>query len=292
MDRPGPRINFRGLPPALRPQWFLSIGVLATFAVASLGVPLPPAQLPEPAFEQPSILEMFTPPRGPHRHLYFEEVGISETGITALVRAGAPVTVRVRLQDLGNEKTEVVDEFTLRSGESRQVHFQPENSDALMALTWRNQHGQMSSIALRADQMPYPLPSVTGPYCTLALTSMTWAPGLIEGTLAATCVDEKLDTFEVAVEAGYLGEASLPARRPAFPTTLAGMVHVRVPETDHLSAVSLDAEGHAAFSVPLPDREGFHQVVIETGLDVGLIVDAPSYVETFYFPPYEEEYHR
>ena len=293
------RLRRRGLPPGLvrrRRKWLLAAGVaaLSAAALAAMSLTAPgPASGQEP--EDPELglwdlaSEIDFEPREPvpGRRLYFEELRVTGDRAHVTLRAATDLEIRVRaFGGLRGREMRFWSAAALAERGTISYSLPLSGDDPSLTLSWEDGIGQGGAVTIRAEQLPYPLPVVDGELCDLAVTSLSWKPGLVEGTVSSECVDRVEEVVKVWTAVGH-DLIGVDALIESDVTGIAGTVSV----TDGGFSLSVPfvPDGETAFALPVARGEVIRSVEIGVDLAATLAVPMPDLVRLTHHPQRTED---
>ena len=138
--------------------------------------------------------------------------------------------------------------------------------------SWEDTLGQAGAVTFEDGQIPYPLPPVEGELCNVAVASLGWTPGSVEGTVESECVAQVEEPVELQPVAGH-ASVTETALMEAQVTAIKGTVAVEAGAAG--ANVPFVPNGVTRFSIPVATGEAVHAVTIDIGLEAGLRIPMP-----------------
>ena len=257
---------------------------LAVIASASVCSPPPLAVADEGDGETwtSDEIEFDPPPLIPGRRLYIERLSVTPTAATVVVRAAANLEVEARaFGGPGGREPRFQRENTLGSG-GRSSYLAPlDGPIPSFTFSWRDEHGQAGALSLAGDQLPYPLPEVSGELCDLRLVRLSWREGTVEGSVRFDCPAALDEPVELETVSGH-ARLSHTALLPAEVTRITGMLTVSA--NGRQASVPFVAGGETLFSLALGASREILAVEITAALTADLRIALPPLVRLTHRP--------
>ena len=296
------RLRGRGLSHGLlrrRRKWLLVAGVVALSAAAlaamSLTAPAP-ASGQEPGEAEPGLWDLeseidFVPREPvPGRRLYVEELRVTGDRAHVTLRAATDLEIRVRaFGGLRGREMRFWSAAALAGREAVSYSLPLSGDEPSLTLSWEDGIGQGGAVTIRAGQIPYPLPQAQGELCDLSVTSLSWRPGLIEGTISSECVDEVDEVVRVWTAVGH-DLIGVDALIESDVTLITGTVSVT--DGGYSLTAALVPDGETAFALPVARGEAVRTVEIGVDLAATLSVPMPDLVRLTHHPARTEDHIR
>ncbi len=258
----------------------LAVSVAATTAVGVMALAAQPASADghDQWFEE----EVLIPEPVPGQRLFLERLTVYGDRAGIALRASTDLQVHVRAyggdggQTLVYQATE-----SLVTGERRGWDVPLDGEFPSVTVSWQDGFGEAGAFSLEGAQLPYPLPSIEGELCSVAVTSLSWSPGRIEGSVSSRCADTVEERVELPVAAGH-HEASVTALIEASVTDLSGTVTVT--SGTWTAAADLAPNGSTTFRLPIGGGAGVQAVAVEAAIEATTTAPLPALVELTHHP--------
>ena len=162
---------------------------------------------------------------------------------------------------------------SLEEGDRRSFRFPLTGPAPYATFSWRDSIGEAGAFSLQGDQLPFPLPSVSGEMCDLEVTSLSWSGGEVEGTLSSACSSKVEERVDLAVLSGHRSLA-IAALLMGSVTNVEGEIAVDAGGSRSISP--LVPGGETVFRLTVPVGEAVHAINVEVGLEATLDVAVPA----------------
>ena len=276
--------------PGRRWKWLVVAGVVAfsAAALAAMSLAAPPptsAQEPEPKefglWDLGDEIEFEPREPVPGRRLYFEELRVAGDRAYVTLRAATDLEIRVRaFGGLRGRELRFWSAAALVERETISYSLPLAGDEPSLTLSWEDGIGQGGAVTVTKDQIPFPLPSVDGELCDIAVTSLGWTTGLVEGVVSADCVTKVDEVVKVWTVVGHdlIGADAVIESRV---TGITGTVTV----TDGGFNLTLPfVEGETSFRLPVAAGEVIRSVEIGVEIEATLQVPMPDLVRLTHHP--------
>ena len=275
--------------PRQRWKWLMAAGVaaLSAAALAAMALTASPASGQEPELEDIGLWDIqseieFEPREPvPGRRLYFEELRVAGDRAHVTLRAATGLEIRVRaFGGLWGRELRFWSAAALDERETVSYSLPLAGDEPSLTFSWEDGIGQGGAVTVRKEQIPYPLPSIEGELCDIAVTSLGWTPGLVAGVVSAECVkrlDEVVKAWTVVghdlIGVDAVIESTVTAITGTYTVTDGGF-NVTIPF----------AEGEITFELPVAFGEIVRAVRIDLALEATLEVPMPDLVRLTHHP--------
>ena len=221
--------------------------------------------------------EVLTPEFVPGQRLYLERLTVYGDRAGLALRASTDLQVHVRAYG-GDDGQTLVYQATasLLTGERRGWDLPLDGAFPSVTVSWQDGFGEAGAISLEGAQLPYPLPSIEGELCSLAVTSLSWSPGRIEGSVSSVCAASVEERVDLPFAAGH-HQASVVALVEASVTDLSGTLTVT--SGTWTATAAFVPDGSTSFRLPMGSGEGIRAVAIEVALEATTTAPLPPLVE-------------
>ena len=226
--------------------------------------------------------ELTIPEPVPGRRLFVERLEV--TGDVATLTLRAATTLDIQVRGYGGDDGQTLTfqrRASLATGGRVSYTLPLVGESPSITVSWRDELGEAGALSLEGDQLPYPLPTVEGELCDLSMTSVSWTPGSIAGTVASTCASSVEARVDLPVASGH-HEASVTALTEATVTGLSGTVTVTA--GSHSTSAALVADGSTNFTLQVGNAAGLHRLAIEAALEATVTAPLPALVELTHHP--------
>ncbi len=218
----------------------------------------------------------------PGRRLFVEAVEVSGGRAQVTVRAATPLDVTVRAMGGAEGRTTVfTQDGFLTTGREAAFDLPLDGDAPSLTFSWRDRLGQAGAVSLLGSQLPHPLPQVEGEVCNLAVTSLAWRAGTIEGALTSRCRASLEEVLEVDTVTGHESAQALMAL-PATVTAVTGNVVVRSGSVT--TTVPFVQDGVTSFTLDVGQHRTDHAVAITADLRATLRVPLPAVTVLTHYP--------
>ncbi len=263
----------------------LAVSVASVTACGAMALAAQPASADghDQWFEE----EVLIPESVPGQRLFLERLTVYGGRAGIALRASTDLQVHVRAYG-GDDGQTLVYQATegLVTGERRGWDFPLDGEFPSVTVSWQDGFGEAGAFSLEGAQLPYPLPSIEGELCSVTVTSLSWSPGRIEGSVSSRCADTVEERVELPVAAGH-HEASVTALVEATVSGLSGTVTVT--SGTWTATADLAPNGSTTFRLPIGAGAGIQAVAIEVALDATTTAPLPALVELTHHPERTEQ---
>ena len=255
-----------------------SVAVTTVFGVMALGSQPASADGHDQWFGE----EVSIPEPIPGQRLFVERIEVTGAVATLTLRAATALDIQVRGYGGDDGQTLTFQRRASLATGGRVSYTLPLVGESpSITVSWRDELGEAGALSLEGDQLPYPLPTVEGELCDLSMTSVSWTPGSIAGTVASTCASSVEARVDLPVASGH-HEASVTALTEATVTGLSGTVTVTA--GSHSTSAALVADGSTNFTLQVGNAAGLHRLAIEAALEATVTAPLPALVELTHHP--------
>ncbi|MCY4617237.1 MAG: hypothetical protein OXD50_01600 [Chloroflexi bacterium] len=261
-------------------RWPALLGAASALAVvASVAVCTPPSALADDG-EQESWtsdeIEFDPPPLIPGRRLFIERLTVTREAATVVLKAAANLEVEARaFGGPDGREPKFQRDDTLGQG-GRSSYLMPLDGPVpSFTFSWRDEHGQAGAISLSGNQLPYPLPDVSGEVCDLRLVRLSWRSGAIDGSVDSDCPSRLEEPVELETAAGHVN-LSHTALLPAEVTQVTGTLTVSA--GGRQSSAPLLADGATLFELATGAGREIFTVDLTAALTAHLTIELPPLV--------------
>ncbi len=258
----------------------LAVSVAATLAFGFMALAAQPASAD--GHDQWFDEELLTPESVPGQRLFLERLTVYGDRAGFALRAATDLDVQVRAYGGADGQTLVYRaKESLVAGERRGWDVPLEGEFPSVTVSWQDGFGEAGAFGLEGAQIPYPLPAAEGELCSLAVTSLSWSPGRIEGGVASTCVSVVEERVDLPVSSGH-HPASVTALVEATVSDLSGTLTVT--SGARATSVALVPGGNTAFRLSIGNGAGIRSVSFEAVLEATTTAPLPALVELTHHP--------
>ena len=218
----------------------------------------------------------------PGRRLFVENLAVIDS--LAMITLRAATELKLDARSYGGDGGRTLTFFVadhMQQGEAEIFGLSLDGPDPSFTFAWQDTLGHTGALALRAWQLPHPLPTAEGEICDLRADTLGWAPGYISGVIKSDCAAELEERLELPVSDGYHRQ-SVNAALPGTVTGVTGTVNVAAGGSS--VSVPFVPGGETRFQLPVPDGEAVHNVTIEADLEASLRVSRPPLVRLTHHP--------
>ncbi len=280
----------------LRRRWpRLPLAGLAAAALAAAAIAAPdPAAAQDPGADPEEVplwdlsaeLEFEPADPVPGRRLYYEELRIVPGRAHVRLRAATDLEVRARaFGGPGGRELRFWGAASLDVGAAVSFSMPLVGDSPSLTFSWVDGIGQAGALSITAERIPHPLPAAQGEICDLAVTSVSWRPGRIEGTVAATCAKRLDERVRVWTAVGH-ERIGMDAGIDSAVDSVSGTLTVTDGGFTASSALAPDSE--ASFSLPVARGESLRTVRLDAALSADLSVPLPRLVRLTHRPARSE----
>ena len=296
--RRGPRNGGNAAKPNIRETqggkpWYRLLAVAGLLVLTVIAIP-GSALADDPEDEDPGwrLGEIYFEPPDPvpGRRIFIERLAVSGDTATVSLRAAHDLDLKVRVFGGRTGRTlKMGANAIVHSGETKTYNLTLNGPKPSFTFSWTDALGFSGAVSLKSGQIPYPLPSYDGGLCDLAVTSLEWTPGQINGVIASECISETRQEIDLPVYGGHFSQ-SVPALLDAGVTGIAGTVNVEAGA--HTTSAAFVPDGETEFSLAVPDRKATHDLEITAELAATLNVPLPPMLQTVHHPARTDVYRR
>ncbi len=267
-----------------RGRFLAAAGLLALAVVAMPGSALADDPDDNPYGDAWRLGEIYFEPPDPvpGRRIYVERLAVSGDTAAVTLRAAHDLDLKGRVFGGRTGRTlEMGFNTGLAAGESKSHNLILDGPAPSFTFSWQDTLGFSGAASLKSHQIPYPLPSVDGDLCDLAVTSLEWTPGRISGVIASECIAETRHEEDLPVYGGHFSQ-SVPALLDATVTAVAGTVSVTW--GGHSTTATFVPDGETAFALPVANARAVNELEIAADLTATLNVPRPPMLQTTHHP--------
>ena len=236
----------------------------------------------------------------PGRRLYLQGVSITPGFADATLRAatdlrmdagayaydGEPVLTRVfaREASLAQDQTVTITGMPL------------DGPNPTLSFSWVDSQNNIGSVTLNPEDLPYPLPTLETRYCRFAVTSLSWKPGQIRGTVTPDCPQSQHPS-SVITHTGEqdqsLATVIVNYKVQDKQGMLGGILKVRTLPDTPPAAFPLSTQRDTDFVVTVPRDMAVLPVELDFGVDPQLIAVSTHQMRNHeYVPEDVQNYNR
>ena len=231
--------------------------------------------------------EFSIPPPVPGQRLFVERIEVTGDWAGLTLRAATALDIQVRGYGGDDGQTLTFQRrASLATGGRVSYDLPLVGESPSVTVSWRDELGEAGALSLEGAQLPYPLPTLKGELCDLSVTSLSWMPGRIVGTVTSTCASSVEERVELPVASGH-HEASVTALIEAAVSDLSATLTI-TSETRSATA-TLVPNGSTPFTLPIGSGEAVHAVSIEAALEATTTSPLPALVELTHHPERTEQ---
>ena len=253
---------------------FLALAVVALLAAAVVTVPQSAlADGHEEGGWSSDEIEFRPPEPVEGRRLFVEALTVSGDRAAVTLRAATDIDIRVRAFG-GSQGTSLRfwGSASLVEGERIDYSLPLHGPTPSLTFSWEDALGQAGAVTFEDGQIPYPLPAVEGELCNVALVSLGWTPGHVEGAVESECVSEIEAAISLQTVAGHQSVTET-ALMDAGVTAIAGTLSATTGA--FRASVPFVPDGETRFRLPIEAGEAVHAVTIDVGLEATLRIPIP-----------------
>ena len=261
---------------------FLAASALALVALTAL--PLAAALAQDPGNEGWSSdeIEFQPPPEVPGRRLFVEELTVSGERAEVVLRAATDLDLRVRAHGGPEGRSSRYHALaSLEAGERVSYDLPLDGPSPPLVFSWQDELGQAGAVSLDGERLPWPLPAITGEFCSVRIVSLGWSAGAVEGAVASECVSTTEEAVVLQTVAGH-ADVTTTALLEGEVVAVTGTVTVTSGTSE--TSVTFVAGGETRFRLPLAAGEAVHAVAVEAELEASLRIALPPLVELTHHP--------
>ena len=226
----------------------------------------------------------FQPPEPiPGRRLFVHGITASNRRAQVELRAATDIDLHIRASGGPHGSRSLFStSAALQQGERVEYDLPLDGPRPSLEFSWQDSRTQAGTLALDDDRLPHPLPSARGRLCSIAVQSIQWTPGKIQGVISSRCAANAKEAVQIQTAAGHHAQA-VTALLDAKVTSIAGTVAVEVSNgaTPARTTAPFAANADTPFSVPIQDER---TVDIRADIEATAEVDLPPVVNLSYHP--------
>ena len=223
----------------------------------------------------------------PGRRLYVEALAVSDGRAQVTVRAATPLDVTVRAMGGAAGRTSVfAREAFLTTGQAAAYDLPLDGDAPSLTFAWRDRVGQAGAVSLLGSQLPHPLPRAEGDVCDLAVTSLSWRPGTMEGALTSRCAASLEEVLAVDTITGHQSAQAMMAL-PATVTAVTGNIVAR--SGSATATVPFVPGGVTSFSLAVGRDMAGHPIAVTADLQATLRIPLPAVTVLTHHPARVEQ---
>ncbi len=232
--------------------------------------------------------ELTIPPPVPGQRLFVERIEVTGDVATLTLRAATALDIQVRGYGGDDGQTLTFQRrASLATGGRVSWDLPLVGESPSVTVSWRDELGEAGALSLEGAQLPHPLPSVEGEFCSLSVTSLAWTPGSIAGTVESTCATSVEERVDLPIASGHR-EASVTALIEATVSDLSGTLTIT--SGTRSATAALVPNGNTTFTLPVGSGEAVHAVSIEAALEATTTSPLPALVELTHHPERTEQF--
>ena len=264
--------------------WKSFLGAAAVALVLLTALPLAAALAQEPGEQDWSSdeIEFQPPPEVPGRRLFVEELTVGGERAAVVLRAATNLDLRVRAYGGPSGRSSRYHALaSLEAGERVRYDLPLDGPSPSLVFSWEDELGQAGAVSLDGERLPWPLPAVTGEFCSVRVVSLGWSPGAVEGAVASECVSTTEEAVALQTVAGH-ADVTTMALLEGEVVAVTGTVTVTSGASE--ATVAFVAGGETRFRLPVAAGEAVHALAIEAELEASLRIARPPLVELTHHP--------
>ena len=160
-----------------------------------------------------------------------------------------------------------------------------------LEFTWVDSLGHAGTVALRARQLPRPMPSAENRLCSIRVEPTHSTPGWVDGVVVSTCASTVKEALELQPVTGHR-EETLTGILAAAVVSISGTVAVEVSDgaSSSVAEILFMPGDETRFSVPISDERGVRNVTLRVDLTASLQVDLPPLTVLTHHEERDEEF--
>ena len=170
---------------------------------------------------------------------------------------------------------------SLEAGERVTYDLPLDGPSPSLVFSWQDELGQAGAVSVDGERLPWPLPAVTGEFCTLRLVSLGWTPGAVEGAISSECVSATEETVVLQTVAGH-ADVTATGLLEGEVVAVTGTVTVTSGASE--TSVSFVAGGETRFRLAVAAGEAVHALAVEADIEASLRIALPPLVELTHHP--------
>ncbi len=264
---------------------FLSFAALAVLAAVVITVPQAALADDHEPWRDEIDFEVTEPVPG--RRIFVEGLTVTGDGAAVTLRAATPLDIRVRAFG-GPQGTwlRFWGSATLAEGERIEYSLPFDGPAPSFTVSWEDTLGQAGALTVKAEQIPYPLPTVEGELCSITLSSLGWTLGAVSGVIESECVTHTDHPVELQMVAGHqsVTETSL---MDAQVTAITGTVAAATGASH--TGVAFIPNGETRFQLGVPAGAALHAVSVDVSLEATLNIPLPPLTQLTHHPERTEQ---
>ena len=226
--------------------------------------------------------EVLIPESIPGQRLFLERLTVYGDRAGIALRAATDLRVHLRAYG-GDDGQTLVYQATesLVEGARRGWDVPLDGDFPSVTVSWQDGFGEAGAFSLEGAQLPHPLPSIEGELCSLEVTSLSWSPGRIEGSVSSRCANTAEERVDLPIASGH-HEESVTALVEAAVSDLSGSLAVT--SGTWTATAEFAANGSTTFRLPIGSGAGIRAVAIEVAIQATATAPLPSLVELVHHP--------
>ena len=274
-----------------RIRWPRLFGAAVVTLALGLGVCTPsitPAREPSLQPTLPEEIEFEPEPLIEGRRLFIERLTVTESVATVVLKAAADLDLTVQAFGGRDSQLLVVNRSVQLTESERTTQVLPLGGERpSFTLSWQDEHSQAGAVTLAGKQLPFPLPSVKGELCDLAVSQLEWRPGRISGAVKSECVDSADDQVQLQTVSGH-HNLSQEVVLTGQVQSVSGTIQVRA--GDRTTSATFVVDGVTTFEVVLGSEETTLEVSFSASLTADLQIALPPLVQLTHVPQRTETF--
>ena len=200
-------------------------------------------------------IQYIAPDPIPGRRMFLERLSITSDKVELQVRAATDLKVMIQVfggAD-GRELIESSDFLTFTQGQPVATQLPLDGPSPSLRIHWKDKRTQQGSFNLAKSRIPHPLPSWQSEYCDISVTSLTWTPGSIDGSLHADCAAEGEELTSIQTHQGVIEQLVQETQLPHEILTNSGQFSIAVTNSNNPNPVVVPWSSLAdtTFSIPI-----------------------------------------
>lgn len=229
----------------------------------------------------------FQPPEPiPGRRLFVDGIAASNGRATVGLRAATDIDLHVHAYGGPQGSRSLFSaSAALQQGERLEYDLPMDGPRPSLEFSWQDSRAQAGTLALDDDRLPHPLSSTRGRLCSIAVQSIQWTPGKIQGVISSRCAANTTEAVPLQTAAGHHAQ-TVTALMDANLTSIDGTVTVEVSNagTPARTTALFAANADIPFSVPIQDERSVRSVAVHADIQATAEVDLPPLVSLSYHP--------
>lgn len=222
----------------------------------------------------------------PGRRLFIDGIAASNGRTTVGLRAATDIDLHVHASGGPQGSRSLFSaSAALQQGERVQYDLPLDGPRPSLEFSWQDSRAQAGTLALDDDRLPYPLPSERGRLCSIAVQSIQWTPGKIQGVVSSRCAANAKEAAQIQTAAGHRAQ-TVTALLDAKLTSIAGTIAVEVSNggTPARTTAPFAANADTPFSVPIQDERTIRRVDIRADIEATAEITLPPLVSLSHHP--------